>query len=193
MGNEMPLRSRRVLIVEDDEGLRRLFAGAARAMGAKVLEAGTVEEALRASGATEIDLATIDLQLGGDPHAGIPIVSALRVAHRGIAIGVVAGRGGTDEDARRRCIRAGVDLIYGKPVRYRAVLAELEEKRLLAADHVVIDATMTLEQVSARYLELLVRKFCGNVVKIARTSGLGRSATYRRLAKLDKPSPPPPG
>jgi DNA-binding NtrC family response regulator len=75
-----PCRARRVLIVDDEEAIRRSLAiYFRRRLGYEVAEAGTLEAAAAEAAAGPVDLCVMDIRLGGD-H-GLEALARLRQIH----------------------------------------------------------------------------------------------------------------
>jgi CheY-like chemotaxis protein len=85
-----PLAGRRILIVEDEAMIALLIEDVLTDLGSTVVgPASRVEEALEFARSAEIDLAALDLNLGGDPV--YPVAEAL--AGRGIPFVFMTGYG----------------------------------------------------------------------------------------------------
>lgn len=82
---------RTVLVVEDDQALRKLVAGLLEASGYRVLPASSGEEAIAAADSFggEIHLLLTDLRLGG--MNGLGLAAHIAVARPDIAILVISG------------------------------------------------------------------------------------------------------
>lgn len=106
-----------VLVVEDDEHMRALLATMARQLGfQRAVEAASIAEALQRLEYEAIDMALIDLGLGGDD--GMALIVAIR-AHareklRALPI-VVVSRSAT-EARILEAIKAGADGFIAKPL-----------------------------------------------------------------------------
>jgi CheY-like chemotaxis protein len=80
-----------VLVVEDDEAIRRLGARTLRGAGYAVLEAGSATEALAAAGARawHVDLLLTDLLLPG--MSGAALAEQLTARHPGLRVVFISG------------------------------------------------------------------------------------------------------
>jgi signal transduction histidine kinase len=122
------LVARRVLVLDDDPGVRQAYGTVLRALGCQVRACATLAEALQTLGAFSPDVALVDVRLGGDTD-GLQAVPALRALQPGLpAILISADTGST---LRADAARLGVPLLR-KPVT-EAVLA-LAINRVLAED-----------------------------------------------------------
>ena len=112
---------RRVLIVEDDEAIRRVAVDALELEGYEVAEEGTFAGGLQAGLTASCDLVLLDLALpGGD---GFDILAEVRLARPTLPIVVLTARG--QEDDRVRGLRLGADDYVVKPFSIRELLARM--------------------------------------------------------------------
>lgn len=118
-------RPPRVLVADDSDDNRELFAHILRARGAEVAAASTGEAALADATSGDFDLALVDLQMPG--MDGFELLRHLRALPRARAFPIVAVTALTSDDARERCRAAGFDGWVPKPVTVRQ-LAELLER-----------------------------------------------------------------
>ncbi len=61
----MELEGRRILVVDDDPGMRALFETILNGVGAKCVSVGSAEEGVEIARSKEFDLAILDLRLPG--------------------------------------------------------------------------------------------------------------------------------
>ncbi len=115
-------RKDRVLVVDDDEGIRvalRRFLGT---KGYEATEAGTAAEAEAALLRTAPDLVLLDLCLpDGD---GVELIPSLRSACPGVAVVVLTGHGSVEVAVE--AIKAGAEQFLTKPVDMEALLLVVE-------------------------------------------------------------------
>ncbi len=89
--NALAGRGERVLVVEDDEPVRRLMAGLLRDMNYKVLEAGDGPQALEvADKVPDLDLLVTDMVMPGGMN-GVALASRLRGQHPNLPVLYVSG------------------------------------------------------------------------------------------------------
>ncbi len=104
----------RVLLVEDDEGLRNAYRLVLGGSGIDVGTAASGEEALERLEGRSGPPAVIVADLGLPGVSGPELVERLRAAAPGTALLVLTG---THDDAvRRRCLEAGASRYLVKPV-----------------------------------------------------------------------------
>jgi len=111
----------RLLLVEDDEAIRRVLVEALKDGGYEVAEAPTGEYALALNDIAALDLAVIDLRLPG--MNGIEVVRELR-KRTDAPIVILTAHGGADEVVAG--LEAGADDFLNKPISSRELLARLK-------------------------------------------------------------------
>jgi two-component system alkaline phosphatase synthesis response regulator PhoP len=102
---------KRILIVEDDEGIARLLTDNLKIDGFNVKWAATAHEALVESQSFHPDLVLLDITLAGQP-AGFDICSVLRQGGR---CGVIIVSARSQRDDKLRGLGAGADDYVTKP------------------------------------------------------------------------------
>jgi PAS domain S-box-containing protein len=112
-----------VLVVEDEDEVRRVAASFLRRLGYTVIEAGTAEAARTAfDGHPEIDVVFTDVVLGGTV-TGLHLVDEFRCERPGLKVLMTSGyEYGTPEDGRRRLDE--LDLLR-KPYRHEQLATSL--------------------------------------------------------------------
>jgi DNA-binding response OmpR family regulator len=112
----------RIVVVEDEQPIRRGVADALRASGYQVAEAADgargLEEALRPG----VDLVLLDLLL--PQRDGLDVLAEVRKVRPGLPVIVLTARG--TEDDRVRGLRMGADDYVVKPFSARELLARVE-------------------------------------------------------------------
>src|SRR5262245_59772799 len=112
----------RLVVIEDDQAIRRGVADALRASGYEVAEAGDgvrgLEEAVRPG----IDLVLLDLML--PRRDGLDLLAQLRRSRPALPVIILTARGG--EDDRVRGLKMGADDYVVKPFSARELLARVE-------------------------------------------------------------------
>jgi putative two-component system response regulator len=115
---------RRILIVDDEAGVRSLLHAVLMEEGCECEEAGDGEEALALATGLNFDLVLLDLNLPG--MDGYEVCRRLRTMpnHSYMKILVVSGMG--DQDALSNTLPAGADDYIVKPFKNRQLLAKVE-------------------------------------------------------------------
>ena len=121
----------RVLVVDDDDGIRRAIASALGRSGFDVQTANDGAPALRLCEVTTPDIVVVDYNM---PTAGLAVVRALKQRHAS-AIFVAVLTGDDDPEMRELCRNAGADAVLLKPI------SPSELRRVLTAAALALDAT----------------------------------------------------
>jgi DNA-binding NtrC family response regulator len=115
-------RSHRVLVVDDDAGIRQAIGRFLRAKGFEVVEAGGVREAEGAASSSGPDLAIVDQRL--PDGTGIELLPRLRAILPQIPFVILTAHGTIDMAVQ--AIREGADQFLTKPIDMNALLLLLE-------------------------------------------------------------------
>ena len=110
----------KILIVDDEEPVRRLLADCLEPEGFDVFEAGTGADMTRVLAAEQVDLITLDLALAGED--GLRLAREVR-AKRNIPIVMITGK--SDPIDRVVGLELGADDYITKPFHMREVLARI--------------------------------------------------------------------
>ncbi|MBU0719263.1 MAG: response regulator transcription factor [Planctomycetes bacterium] len=112
---------RNVVIVEDEEPIRRGIADALRMAGFEPVEAADGEAGLREAQRAGVHLVLLDLLL--PKLDGFDVLNRLRVTHPSLPVIILTARG--SEDDRVRGLRGGADDYIVKPFSARELLARV--------------------------------------------------------------------
>jgi signal transduction histidine kinase/ActR/RegA family two-component response regulator len=107
----------RILVIDDEEAVRRGMETLLQAFGCKVLSVGCIAEAVAQSSASPPDLLLVDLRLRGEEN-GIAAIQALRAARPTLPAILVSGD--TAPDRLKDAHRAGIPMLH-KPVSAQAL------------------------------------------------------------------------
>ena len=113
---------RTIVVVEDEEAIRRGVCDALRAVGYHAVEAADGVEGLTEARRTGVDLVLLDLLL--PKLDGFDVLQQLRTTHASLPVIVLTARG--SEDDRVRGLRTGADDYVVKPFSARELLARVE-------------------------------------------------------------------
>jgi DNA-binding response OmpR family regulator len=113
--------TKRVLVVEDDAGIRQGIVDALEFEGYQVYEAGTGDEGLDKALKVEIDLLLLDLVLPGCD--GLEILRQVRKVYATLPVIILTAKG--DENDRVEGLRLGADDYVVKPFSVRELLARV--------------------------------------------------------------------
>ena len=111
-----------VVVVEDEEAIRRGIVDALRISGYEPVEAADGVAGLRAARNAGVDLVLLDLLL--PKKDGMDVLGELRQTHPALPVIILTARGA--EEDRIRGLRAGADDYVVKPFSARELLARVE-------------------------------------------------------------------
>ncbi len=114
-------RKRTVVVVEDEEAIRRGIVDALRMAGYQPVEAADGEAGLVEARRAGVDLVLLDLLL--PKMDGFDVLAELRVTHPSVPVIILTARG--SEDDRVRGLRGGADDYVVKPFSARELLARV--------------------------------------------------------------------
>jgi CheY-like chemotaxis protein len=118
----------RVLVVEDNQDLARLFCDLLDVMGCETDMAFTARSALDLARRNPPDLVFCDLRLPGEKD-GFDVAKEMRADESLAAIRLIAVSGLTDVDEQKRALDAGFDRIFAKPVKFAQIQEVLADYR----------------------------------------------------------------
>jgi DNA-binding response OmpR family regulator len=112
-----------ILVVEDDDDIRRLLCDVMERDAHRVLEAADGEEALRLVGRAQPDLVLLDVHLPG--MDGPAVCRHLRADATTRAVQVLMLTAATEAEDRRRGLEAGADGYITKPFDLQLLLDQV--------------------------------------------------------------------
>ncbi|MDA8020068.1 MAG: response regulator [Thermoanaerobaculia bacterium] len=138
-----PWRASTILVVDDDPFQRKVLRAWLSAAGWPVLEAGTVDQALREIGG--VRLALVDLRLGDED--GLEVARHIATLPIGTRPSLVAMSSDMSESVRARCREVGFAHTMAKPFQRENVLRVV--RRLAGDDREANASGATLDDVPA--------------------------------------------
>src|SRR3989442_258550 len=153
-----------VLVIDDDEQIRRLIVRLLRPMGHAVEEAASAEEGLEKMRAAPPDLVLLDMQLPG--RSGHDVLTEIRADARTRLVPVVMITGAATHELKLKAIQAGVTDFVAKPFSPEELAARV---RALLELKFVTDALEDAERV---------------IVALARTIDARDRYTYGHSARV---------
>ncbi len=185
-----PSKGTRVLLVDDDDTLRRVMAAELTRRGYAVVTAGSGGEAVEQAARNTPDVTLLDLQL--PDMTGIDVLARLR--ERNASVGVIVLTAHGTIDTAIRAIRLGAYDYLEKPCPIEklemAIQKTCEHGRLLRRQRVLEDGYAAPNVASEMVgTSAVFRKLLDNVARIARTGSttliLGETGVGKELvAKL---------
>ncbi len=115
-------RKRTIVVVEDEDAIRRGIVDTLRMAGYEPVEAADGESGLEEAGRAGVDLLLLDLLL--PKKDGFDVLEELRLVRPALPVIILTARG--SEDDRVRGLRGGADDYVVKPFSARELLARVE-------------------------------------------------------------------
>ncbi|HJW14446.1 MAG TPA: HD domain-containing phosphohydrolase [Thermoanaerobaculia bacterium] len=159
-----------LIVIDDDEQIRRLIVRLIKPMGHSVLEAGSAEEAHEKLLAAAPDLVLLDMQLPG--RSGHELLAEIRADPRTRLVPVVMITGVATHETKLKAIQAGVTDFIAKPFSPEELVARV---RALLELKFVTDALEDAEQVIialARTIDARDRYTYGHSARVSLYAGL---------------------
>ena len=172
-----PRAARRLLIVEDDDVLRRRLARAFRERGFEVREAEGAAAARQEARSVPPDCALVDLRL--QDASGLEVVRDLVACHPAASVVVLTGYGSIA--TALEAIRLGARHYLTKPADVDEVLSAFARERPGAASAPAV--VPSLARVEWEHINRVLADCGGNVSRAARVLGIHRRSLQRKLAK----------
>jgi DNA-binding NtrC family response regulator len=120
----------KVLIVDDEPGLRNGLGKLLTLHGYRIYEAANLAEARSAVSNKEVHLLLLDLKLGSEN--GLKLLRELKSAEPSLPVIIITGHG--DISSAVECMKMGATNYIPKPIDHDLLLSILEKERLALAD-----------------------------------------------------------
>jgi CheY-like chemotaxis protein len=118
----------RVLVVEDNQDLAKLFCDLLEVMGCATDMAFNARAGLESARRTMPDLLFCDLRLPGEKD-GFDLAAELRADPQLTHIPLIAVTGYDDADEHQRALQVGFERVFEKPVKFAQILEVLNNYR----------------------------------------------------------------
>ncbi len=178
-----PEAAARVLLVEDDDVLRRRLARALRERGFEVVEASTAGDAARLAGEAALTHALVDLRLADG--SGLDVVRAVAAASPGTSVVVLTGYGSIA--TALEAVRLGARHYLTKPADVDEILSAFARESPGAPPAAAVESVPSLARVEWEHINRVLADCGGNVSQAARVLGIHRRSLQRKLAKIPTP------
>lgn len=123
--DQAPARRVRVIVVEDNEDLAKLFCDLLQVMGCSTEAAFNARTALECIRSNSPDLVFCDLRLPGE-KSGFDVARELRGDPAFAHIPLIAVTGFDDPAEHQRARQAGFEQVFDKPVKFSQIQAVLD-------------------------------------------------------------------
>jgi two-component system response regulator RegA len=170
---------RSLLIVEDDDVLRKRLARAFRERGYDVREAANREAALRLSRADPPEYGIVDLRLGAE--SGLDVIRSLLELEPATILVVLTGYGSIA--TALEAVRLGAAHYLTKPADVDEIVAALARADSGSPETPKVETTPTLARVEWEHINRVLTDCNGNISQAARLLGIHRRSLQRKLAK----------
>jgi two-component system response regulator RegA len=168
-----------LLIVEDDELLRRRLATAFAARGFDVRQAASADEASQIASADPPEFVILDLRMPGG-H-GLELIPALLAADPNTRIVVLTGYGSVATAIE--AIKRGATHYLTKPADADEILAALQRAPGQPAGAMPPLEPMSLDRVEWEHINRVLVDCQGNISEAARVLRIHRRSLQRKLAR----------
>src|SRR5262245_42371727 len=118
----------RILVVEDQDSIRRMIEALVQARGYEVTAVASGTKAVDVASTTPPDLVLLDLNLPGQ-FDGFEVCRRLRADATTKKVPVVIISALDDDESRRRAAEAGASAYYTKPFSPIALLKEIDRQK----------------------------------------------------------------
>jgi CheY-like chemotaxis protein len=118
----LPAFQMRVLVIEDNRDLARLFCDLLEVMGCETEVAFNARTGVASARRMKPDIVFCDLRLPGERN-GFNVAEELRNDAAFTGLPLIAVTGYSDVDEQRRALGAGFDRVFAKPIKF----AEIQE------------------------------------------------------------------
>jgi two-component system, response regulator RegA len=172
-----------LLIVEDDEVLRRRLARAFRDRGFEVREAASGEDALQLAQGDPPEHAVVDLRMPG--LSGLDVVKGLKALEPSTVVVVLTGYGSIA--TALEAVRLGATHYLTKPADADDVLAAFSRASSPPAPPPDEPQPASLARVEWEHINRVLADCGGNVSQAARLLGIHRRSLQRKLSKYPLP------
>lgn len=116
-GVVLPAFQMRVLVIEDNQDLARLFCDLLQVMGCLTEVAFSGRSGLEVARRTKPDLVFCDLRLPGEKN-GLDVARELRADPGFAGTPLIAVTGYVDPEEKKRALDAGFDRVFAKPIKF---------------------------------------------------------------------------
>lgn len=124
-GSSCPSPDMRILVVEDQDSIRRMIEALVQARGYSVTAVASGAKAIDVAATEPPDLVLLDLMMPGQ-YDGFDVCRRLRADPSTRKVPIVVITAMDDPDARTRATQAGATAYYTKPFSPIALLKEIE-------------------------------------------------------------------
>jgi CheY-like chemotaxis protein len=122
----MPAFQMRVLVIEDNQDLARLFCDMLEVMGCETEVAFNARTGVASARRIKPDIVFCDLRLPGERN-GFDVAAELRSDEASANLPLIAVTGYSDVEEHRRALDAGFDRVFAKPIKFAEIQHVLKD------------------------------------------------------------------
>jgi two-component system, response regulator RegA len=174
-----PETLRKLLIVEDNDGYRRILERSLQRQGFVVQATGDVDEALILASIHHPAYVLLDLNLGG--RSGLTLIQPLLALSPQARIVMLTGYASIPTTVT--ALKLGAAHYLAKPIDVAAIVSALLEDRLEIPEMVDDSDLMSVKTVEWEYIQRVLAENGGNISITARALKMHRRTLQRKLAK----------
>ncbi|HTT09100.1 MAG TPA: response regulator transcription factor [Gammaproteobacteria bacterium] len=172
------MKSRSLLVVDDDETFRQVLAGALTSRGYAAQSAGDAQTALSLARSAHFDDAVVDLRLPG--ASGLTLIEQLRRANPDMRIVVLTGYASIATAVE--AIKLGAVHYLTKPADADEIVAALAREEGASLTPVVAERP-SVKRLEWEHIQKVLNDSAGNVSEAARRLRMHRRTLQRKLKK----------
>jgi two-component system, response regulator RegA len=180
-----PAIARKLLIVEDNAGYRRILERSLQRQGFAVQATGDVDEALILASIHGPSHVLLDLNLGG--RSGLTLIQPLLALVPQARIVMLTGYASIPTTVT--ALKLGAAHYLAKPADLGAIVGVLLEDRLEIPEMIDDSELMSVKSVEWEYIQRVLAENDGNISTTARALKMHRRTLQRKLAKHRHTSP----
>ncbi|WP_374031242.1 response regulator transcription factor [Bdellovibrio bacteriovorus] len=169
----MEQHAKRLLLVEDDQGLREVLTEELQERGFKV-KAYADMPAVAELG--EVDWALLDLRVGSEN--GLELLKDLKTRHPQVKVVVMSGFGSVASAVK--AMQLGAHNFIAKPVTVEMILRAFSDQ---AENMELPEEEISLARMEREYIDYVLQSSEGNITQAAKKLGLHRQSLQRKLRK----------
>lgn len=170
------MTNKSILIVDDDEILRTRMSKALRHRGLDVFTAGGYDEALSLLRNHNIDMAVLDLKMGG--KSGLELLSELKQISPDTNAIVLTGYGSIANAVE--AVKLGASNYVTKPADVEQILAAFQSDQIADSEY----NAPSLAEAQWEHIQRVLGDCGGNVSEAARLLDIPRRTLQRKLKKM---------
>lgn len=169
----MEQHGKRLLLVEDDQGLREVLTEELQDRGFQVTAYADMPAVAELG---EIDWALLDLRVGSEN--GLELLKDLKARHPQVKVVMMSGFGSVASAVK--AMQLGAHNFIAKPVTVEMILRAFSDQ---AENMELPEEEISLARMEREYIDYVLQSSEGNITQAAKKLGLHRQSLQRKLRK----------